>query len=474
MPICDAAWNAPASAVAGSAEIMRSVRREESHWSHPHHRGHRRRSFLAGLAGSAASACSVVTLGGCGRADAPAIRFWAMGREGEVATTLLQGFLQENPGVQVRVEQLPWSAAHEKLLTAFAGDATPDVAQMGNTWLPEMAALGALEPLDGWLARTPSIDRSDHFEGIWATNRIEGRTVGLPWYVDTRLLFVRKDLLASVGFQDVPTHWDDWVRCLAALKAGPVATPLLLPTNEFEPLLALALQQDEELLRDGGRYGNFSAAGFRRALGFYRSLFERGYAPGLTNNQVANVWQEFGRGTFAFYISGPWNIGEFKRRLPASLQSAWTTAPLPGPHGPGASIAGGSSLVLFKRSAHKAQAWRLIEYLSRPEVQRTFYRLTGNLPPRRSAWQLPLGDAPPLAQDPLARAFALQLERVRATPAVPEWERIVQDMQLAAARSVHERQPLEDTTRRLDAHVDALLEKRRWMLSRAPKSSNPS
>jgi multiple sugar transport system substrate-binding protein len=107
-------------------------------------------------------------------------------------------------------------------------------------------------------------------------------------------------------------------------------------------------------------------------------------------------------------------------------------------------------------------------------VQRTFYRLTGNLPPRRSAWQGPLGDAPPLAQDPLARAFALQLERVRATPAVPEWERIVQDMQLAAARSVHERQPVEDTTRRLDAHVNALLEKRRWMLSRAQKSPNPS
>ena len=98
-----------------------------------------RRTTLASTAGLAATACS--------GHDAQAIRFWAMGREGEVAPELLAGFERENHGVRLRVEQLPWSAAHEKLLTAVAGDATPDIAQMGNTWLPEMAALGALEPL---------------------------------------------------------------------------------------------------------------------------------------------------------------------------------------------------------------------------------------------------------------------------------------------------------------------------------------
>jgi multiple sugar transport system substrate-binding protein len=83
---------------------------------------------------------------------------------------------------------------------------------------------------------------------------------------------------------------------------------------------------------------------------------------------MSNVWNEFGRGTFAFYISGPWNIGEFERRLPASLQSAWATAPLPGPGGPGASIAGGSSLVVFRASHAKDAAWQLNEYLSSPDI----------------------------------------------------------------------------------------------------------
>ena len=60
-----------------------------------------------------------------------------------------------------------------------------------------------------------------------------------------------------------------------------------------------------------------------------------------------------------------------------------------------------------------------------------FHALTGDLPPRRSAWR-----APALADDPPSQAFAQQLERVRAAPKIPEWERIFQEMQLAAERVV--------------------------------------
>ena len=63
------------------------------------------------------------------------------------------------------------------------------------------------------------------------------------------------------------------------------------------------------------------------------------------------------------------------------------TAPLPGPDGPGASIAGGSSLVVFRASRHQDAAWQLIEFLSQPDVQRRFHALTGDLPPRRTTWE---------------------------------------------------------------------------------------
>ena len=69
------------------------------------------------------------------------ITFWAMGREGELAPELIQDFEAQNPDIKVRVQQIPWSAAHEQLLTGFAGDVLPDVAQMGNTWLSEFVTL---------------------------------------------------------------------------------------------------------------------------------------------------------------------------------------------------------------------------------------------------------------------------------------------------------------------------------------------
>ncbi len=359
-----------------------------------------RRAFLraAAVAGAAGAACA--------RRDDRALRFWAMGREGEVATKLLGAFERENPGLRVRVEQLPWSAAHEKLLTAFAGDATPDVAQMGNTWLPEFVALQAVEPLDASIRASDRVDLGDYDPGILSTNVVDGRQYGVPWYVDTRVLFYRRDLLEQAGFVSPPSDWADWLHVLAAIKerVGPSRYAILLPLNEYEPMVALWLQQGEPLLRDDGRFGNFRSEGFERTLRFYLSMFERHLAPPVAHNEVANVWNEFARGYFSFYISGPWQIGEFKRRLPPELQPSWMTAPLPGPTGPGASIAGGSSLALFRRSPRKAEAWKLLEFLSRPEVQQEFYRLTGNLPARRSAWE-----DPALSQDPYARAFREQL-----------------------------------------------------------------
>jgi multiple sugar transport system substrate-binding protein len=404
---------------------------------------------------------------GCGASvsSETVLRFWAMGREGEVVAQLLPEFERAHPGIRVKVQQLPWTSAHEKLLTAFAGDVTPDLCQLGNTWVPELVALNALEPLDRYVAGSPIVDAEDYFAGIWDTNRVAGSLYGVPWYVDTRLLFYRRDLLDRAGFSAPPRSWPEWRRMLAAVQAqaGPDRHAILLPLNEFEPLLALALQQEDALLRDDARWGNFASAGFRRALAFYLEMFERGWAPAVADAAISNVWTEFGRGRFAFYVSGPWNIGELRRRLPADQQTTWMTAPLPGPDGPGVSIAGGSSLVVFRASRHKAAAWRLVEFLSQPAVQRRFHALTGDLPPRRATWQDPV-----LASDVHARAFREQLERVKPAPKVPEWERIATEMRLVAERAAHGELSVDQAARELDARTDRILEKRRWLLARRP------
>ncbi len=418
-----------------------------------------RRRALAGLS----ILCAASLAAGCSPRDSrEVLHFWALGREGEVVQQLLPEFERLHPDIRIEVEQLPWTAAHEKLLTAVAGGSTPDLCNVGNSWIPEFATLKALEPLGRRVAASSTIDARDYFGGIWDSNVIGAELYGVPWYVDTRVLFYRKDLLAAAGFAAPPTNWPEWLRMLEALKRRNHGEQfgVYFPLNDYAPLIALALQQSASMLRDHDTHGNFANSEFERTYAFYVDLFRRGYAPSLRDADISNVWTEFGRGYFAFYMSGPWDVGEFQRRLPKALDGRWMTAPLPGPEGPGASIAGGTSLAIFRRSTHQDAAWKLVEYLSQPAVQRRFYTLTGDLPSRRAAW-----DAADLARDPYAAAFREQLERVKARPKVPEWERIATEMQLVTERVVRGDLTPHAGALELDARTDAILAKRRELLA---------
>ena len=94
------------------------------------------------------------------------LRFWGLGREGEVVKELVPEFERKNPDIRVVVQQIPWTAAHEKLVTGFVGGSPPDLAQLGNTWIPEFAAIGALEPLEKRISGSRAILPADYFEGI--------------------------------------------------------------------------------------------------------------------------------------------------------------------------------------------------------------------------------------------------------------------------------------------------------------------
>ncbi len=398
---------------------------------------------------------------GKGVADGKAkgdITVWALGAEGDKLGEIAKDFEAENPDAKVKVTVIPFDAAHDKISTSIAGGQTPDVSLVGTTWVSEFAASKALDPTP-----TDLIDKGKFFEGSWDTTVVNDTSYGVPWYVETRLPFYRRDLLQQAGIDAPPVNWDEWRTAMAAIKrqVGPKRYAILLPINEFEPLLNLAMQQPDPLLRDGGRYGNFRSAGFKRALAFYKEMFDKGWAPRLSNTQISNVWDEFGNGYFSFYINGPWNIAELRKRLPAELSQSWMTMPLPGPDGPGASVAGGTSFVIFDSSQHKEAAWKWIAYLSQSQLQARFHATTGDLPPRRSAWR-----SEALSNDVYARAYRDQLERAKPTPKVPEWERIATELRLVAEQMVAGRLTVDQAATELDRRADAILEKRRWMLDR--------
>ncbi|MFZ0388855.1 MAG: sugar ABC transporter substrate-binding protein, partial [Calditrichia bacterium] len=350
------------------------------------------------------------------------ITFWAMGAEGETVQKLLPEFYQTHPGIRVEVQMIPWTAAQEKLITAYASNNSPDLFQLGNTWIPQFAALHAIENLDHRVNTSAVINRDNYFPGIWETNRIDSNLYGIPWYVDTRVLFYRTDVLREAGFDHPPRTWRELYQAAKKIKAsaGPDQYAIYMPTNEWAPYIIFGMQQGSRLLRDHNQYGNFSSPDFRKAFEYLIRFHKEGLAP-MGVSQVTNVYQAFADKYFVMYISGPWNVKEFRRWMTGDLADKWSTAPLPAPNDstPALSLAGGASLVISRNSENKEAAWQLIEYLSRTDVQLKFYHLLSDLPAVKSAWQ----DSS-LKNNRYMQAFYRQFQNVIATPKIPEWDQI--------------------------------------------------
>ena len=178
-------------------------------------------------------------------------------------------------------------------------------------------------------------------------------------------------------------------------------------------------------------------------------------------SQVSNVYQAFTEGFIMMYITGPWNIGEFQKRIPQDKQHIWMTAAMPSTDSiyPGASLAGGSSLVLFKSSKNKIASWKLIEFLTSKKQQLKFYTQTGNLPSNRDAWNDSI-----LINNIYTKAFRLQLENLISTPKVPEWENIAMKVQESGEAVSVKQSSITEILFNLDNDVNRILEKRRSLL----------
>jgi multiple sugar transport system substrate-binding protein len=399
--------------------------------------------------------------------DTVNLKFWAMGAEAEYVTTLLPEFEKRNPGIKVEVQQVPWNAAQEKLITAFASDNTPDICQLGNTWIPQFSSLHAIISLDDFIADSKIINKNNYFAGIWDTNVMDSSVYGIPWYIDTRVMFYRTDVFEKAGYKNPPKSWGelyDLCKKIKALHPGEDKYAIYLPTNEWSSFIIFALGNNAVLLKDNNSRGNFSSEKFREAFEYLIKFHKENLAP-LGISQVTNVYQAFVEEYFSIYISGPWNINEFKKWMTGDLADKWSTAPIPSKTGedyPGVSLAGGSSLVIFKDSEHKNEAWKFIEFLSQTSTQLEFYRLLFNLPAVKEAWK----DSS-LANNKYMKAFHEQFKNVVATPKVTEWEQIafakVQQYAEIAVRGV---MTVDEALKNLDNDVDKILEKRRWLLNR--------
>lgn len=405
---------------------------------------------------SVLSLCATAAFAGCTRADHADVTMWGMSYAGVNAPVLLPRFTRET-GLSVALQSLPWTAAHEKILTGFAGNALPDLLMVSNAWLPELVAIGAVRPLPGGIAAL----------GGQLPAAVSGVTVGgtpraLPWQIGTQAQFYRPDLLAAAGYAAPPPRRDAWIGMLRAIKRrAPDRFALLMLLDWPEHLMTFAAQEGAAPLRDDARFGNFASPAFRAALALYKALFDEGLAPRATIADIGDPITAFARGLFAVMPAEAYTRGDLLAHTAEITPAQWRVAALPGLVGPGPAPVGGSSLVVTAQSRAPDRAWALARYLGRADSQIRLYEITGELPTRRAAWR-----APALAGDPVARVFGEQLGRPVFAPTIPEWPRIRDEVQLVAERVARGTMGVGEAVVEMDRRAGRLLAKRRWLLDK--------
>ena len=387
------------------------------------------RTLIALTAGTA------LVLAGCGRDDGESgtdaapetgeevstedvtgeIDVWAMGAEGEKLPDLAAQFEEAHEGVTVNVTAIPWDSAHDKFTTSITAGTTPDVAMVGTTWMGEFAGLDALDPAPG------SIDAAKFFEGAQETAVVDGTSYGVPWYVETRLVYYRTDIAEQAGYTEVPTDWEGFKQMAADMqsKGGADWGISLQPggVGSWQTVLPLAWTNGAEIATEDAY--QFNTPETVEAVEYFQSFFTDGIAnPAPPEGQTE---ADFTSGAVPMFISGPWMRSLVEDMGGEGFADKYDVAPIPVPEGgSSSSFVGGSNLAVFKDTENRDTAWAFVQWLTEPETQVDWFEATTNLPSVQAAWE---DEA--LSADEKLGAFGTQLETAQAPPSFPTWEEVV-------------------------------------------------
>lgn len=417
------------------------------------------------LVGIAAAACLALTA--CGRDDSAGaggedqseeisggkaegtIEVWAMGTEGEMLDDFAEDFEEANPDATVNVTAVPWESAHEKLANAITAGETPDVSLIGTTWMGEFAEAGGLMPTPEGL-----VDEADFFPGAWESTEVGGTSYGVPWYVETRVLYYRTDLAKQAGWDEAPKSWDELTQFAQDLqgKAGAKYGFYVQPgqTGSWQTALPFAWSNGASLTNEDGTEYTIDSPETAEAIDYYASFVQ----DGLSLDRAVDPGElesGFADGTFGSFISGPWHTGLVEDA--GVTEDQYTVAPLPSPDGDGmgTSFVGGGDLAVFNDAENPDGAWKFVQWLSDPETQQDFYDEVGDLPAVQAAWET--GE---LADDPQLQVFGEQLNSAQSPPAVPTWEQVAGSIDALIEQAARGKISGEDAAQQMQAEAQSI------------------
>ena len=254
-------------------------------------------------------------------ADDVTLTLWSIATESDSSHQAfvdgIAAFEAEHPGVKIEHVTTENEAYKTKIRAAMSsGEGLPDIFfTWGMGFLGEFVNAGRVYCVDNEYEAY----KDELPEAMTVNVRYDNKMYGVPYTMSLVTLYANMDLLAQVGYEDIPATYEDMIACCEALKAagiipfGVSGKELWCLSEYVEPLVIKSV--GGQALRDmyNGE-ASWNNDGVVKAIEAFQGMVENEYfdpsAAALGNDEVKN---NFIAGKYAFYQNGSWNnkdIGE--------------------------------------------------------------------------------------------------------------------------------------------------------------------
>jgi multiple sugar transport system substrate-binding protein len=352
-----------------TSHVSSSSREEENVMSLPHQNRHNRRAVLKGAAGLSLAAGLTGSAPGPTRAaqDAANLQFWDMvwGPPEYIDTNeaLIGQFNEANPAIQVEYRSTPWANWYQTFTTAIGAGSAPDVSTGAAYQAVQFYDQGAVAAVDELVAELESSGALDDFlPGTIDRLRYDDHYVAVPWAIDIRVLYYRRDLLEEAGVEP-PATWEDFAAAASALTTGEQQYGYVLSGAEnggVHHILSFCLNNGGGLFTPE-RTVNLMDERNVEALQLLADMVAAGSVHPASAGYIGDdARKAFSQGDAAMILDTPGLEG----RLPEIAEQIGVMEPLSSPSGEQGTVSWVNNIMLYEQSEFKDQAmeflaWRL-------------------------------------------------------------------------------------------------------------------
>lgn len=336
-------------------------------------------------------------------------------------------FEKQHPDVKVNLEFVPYEALHDKIVTARgAGGNGYDVVLFDAIWPAEFSRFDLLQDVS---SRIAADEREKIFPGAMNTVVYQGKTLGMPWILDTKYLYYNKAMLDKAGIKTPPASWQQVMDDAKVLKdKGIVKYPLVWSWSQAE---ALVCDYTTLVSGFGGSFYqngklDFSTPASLKAVTLMKTSLDQGLSnPASREYLEEDVRKAFSNGDAAFALNWTYMYNMANDPKQSKVAGDVGIVPAPGdtPDKPGA-VNGSMGLGIAKASQHPEEAWQYIHYLTSQPVQDKYAKLS--LPVWKASYQDP---AVAKGQESLIAAADKSLNVMLSRPETADYSRLSNTLQ---------------------------------------------